>query len=1029
MSDAYSSQLDVERSLMKERGLAPEPRAPVRDRPDIAYKPAPPRVGSQQEYDALVPGTDFLDSQGNTRTKPHTVTDEESYETVPEGADFLDPQGNLRTKPQYEGVDFTTHTLFDMAVNEREQRRALERGYPGAEIRSDPRGFYVQEPDGTRRRPKSAFDESQSLGQQWKAAGAGMGGGFFPTVGAIGGEIVGGLAGGLPGAVGGAAAGGAAGQGFNDAIMALAGVYDRSVGEEATELGASGAMAGAGTAVGRGIAAIAPRMRGAKVGLPGFAAKFLGADPEGLQTAITLGERGGQGERESSNWLLRMLGVTEPGTMAPLSGWAKGAPRLQNIHEIFDPAFHTEKPLLQSATRHYEREAGNILEQLGERPEGSISSPTAAVSTERAGTAILTRAREAAIEQDARLAAAHAARRETAIGEALGRAVGQAGEHSARIETLRQAEVAARKAAEDLIDAGFQDIHRDIDGATKVAKAGGNSGDLWQAVGEKLKAMKQGIAARARKMYDEANALAGDHLPDISGLPERAAQFLSELPEGFENRYPSIVKQIRDLAGVQKLDEHGVPTGEWEKEPVTPTFGQLHNLRSILRSNYNHLDLTPDVKQGTFRFFANRVDEILHDPGAVPELQEAARALRQADDFYRDAIRPLTDKHVQAVVSGLESGMPADPQNLFDTLIREGRSDLTRTVARLVGPNLWAGIKAADVQSMLDLSRTLVPGQIDGRAFARQVLERHRNNMLEAVHGREASAKLIEQAQRIEMLDGRLELPIRHGYPVTEVISRAHAAANAVKAVAKQDPLGMLKREMGGIEAAAKKESAELRAKRLAGPFGFLLKPTTGAAEAVNRILGSEDLILAAAARFGEDSPEFEMLRQVHAQRILQGTLEPSEELAKISPEVQRVMFPGVMLDQMQQLAKEMDFLMSTRGTQGEAKSMAAVSKVEHPWASILGRGGTVAHVLTAPTKVVPGADAVGRAMLGGYYGLVRKLATSPAFLRWVQKGLDGDPVAREAVRRQVQKALQRGGAGVGEVLEQTQEPNLELTE
>jgi hypothetical protein len=120
---------------------------------------------------------------------------------------------------------------------------------------------------------------------------------------------------------------------------------------------------------------------------------------------------------------------------------------------------------------------------------------------------------------------------------------------------------------------------------------------------------------------------------------------------------------------------------------------------------------------------------------------------------------------------------------------------------------------------------------------------------------------------------------------------------------------------------------------------------------------------------------------------------------------------------------------MSTRGTQGTAKSMSAQSKVEHPWASILGRGGVVARTLTAPTKIVPFADATGRTMLGGYYGLVRKLATSPAFLRWVQKGLDGDPAAREMVRQQVQKALQRGGAvgaGVGEGLEQAQEPSPE---
>jgi hypothetical protein len=38
--------------------------------------------------------------------------------------------------------------------------------------------------------------------------------------------------------------------------------------------------------------------------------------------------------------------------------------------------------------------------------------------------------------------------------------------------------------------------------------------------------------------------------------------------------------------------------------------------------------------------------------------------------------------------------------------------------------------------------------------------------------------------------------------------------------------------------------------------------------------------------------------------------------------------------------------------------------------------------------------------------------------LRWVQKGLKGDPAAREMTRQEVQRAMQRGGAvgaGVGE--------------
>ena len=57
--------------------------------------------------------------------------------------------------------------------------------------------------------------------------------------------------------------------------------------------------------------------------------------------------------------------------------------------------------------------------------------------------------------------------------------------------------------------------------------------------------------------------------------------------------------------------------------------------------------------------------------------------------------------------------MPADPKNLFDTLVKEGRTDLTRKVSELIGKNLWAGVKAADVQQMLEASKSLVPDVIE----------------------------------------------------------------------------------------------------------------------------------------------------------------------------------------------------------------------------------------------------------------------------------------------------------------------------
>src|SRR5262249_52383742 len=154
-------------------------------------------------------------------------------------------------------------------------------------------------------------------------------------------------------------------------------------------------------------------------------------------------------------------------------------------------------------------------------------------------------------------------------------------------------------------------------------------------------------------------------------------------------------------------------------------------------------NLSSDVKNGSYKFFANRVDEIIHSADAVPELKAAAKALDAADAFYRENMAVFNARNIRTVMDGLRAGEPAAPQNLFNAIVKEGHSDLTRKVMGMIGPNLAAGVRAADVQSMLDASKSLVPGQVDGLAFARQVLDRYRSGLLHAVQGEETGNKLL----------------------------------------------------------------------------------------------------------------------------------------------------------------------------------------------------------------------------------------------------------------------------------------------
>lgn len=929
-----------------------------------------PKVADEAAYSSLEQGAEYLDPTGNRRRKRWEVKDETDYGRVPEGQSYVDPTGNERTKPVSEPLSYTAQTLYNMATNDRERRRALERSYPG-KVRETASGLEIDD-DGTLRKPKGITD----------APGATLTSAAAPTAGAVGGEIAGGIFGNLPGAIGGAAAGSAAGQTINDIVLGLTGVYDRGVGEQAWETTKAAGFGGAGTAAGRAIGALAGAPGGIRNAAPKMAADVLGADAQGLETAIGL----------------RQKGVP----VVPPSMWAKEAPHLQNAAEVFDPAFRTQRPLQQAAEQHYERQAAGLIHDTGVSRTDSVINPTGAVPTEEAGKLVRKTATDQHLgemaEADGRLAQEVAAARQAAEQR-----VAMTPE---RQEALRRAEIEATGKANLLIRMGFDDIEQATQQAMKVAEAGHNSGDLWWSVGEKLKALRQGVGARATTMYRQADELAGGHLPDVGELSRTARDFLGQLPEGFESRYPSVVAKMRDLAGVEKIDpKTGMPTGEWVKEPVRPSFGQLHNLRSEIRAEVDWYDLASDRTNGTYKFFENRINQILHDKNADPALRAAARQLDAADTWYAENIKIFNDKNLRTIMNGLRAGQPANEIKLAEAVLKPDNPDLSRKILDMVGSPLAAAVKAADVRSMLNAAKTLVPGQVDGTRFAAEVLERVRTGMLDVVHGEQMGGKLLKQAQYIQALEGKLDIPARPGDTAMDVITRARAAAEAAEAGAKQDPLKMLAGEMRKIEGQAKASAAKrLAEKKSTDPLTFLWDPTVGAVKSVDRILKSEDLILAAGARFGQNSSEFNMLRQIWTQRLLEGTTQPSQRLASVSLEIQNLMFPGVRLEEMQTLAREMDFLMGSKAANMQSgKSIAAQAKVNNPITSL--------PVARGAVKLVPGANFGARAALTQYYKMVTTLSSNLTFLKWVQKGLRGDEAARQMVREQVQRAMAVGGA------------------
>lgn len=1053
-----------------------------------------PRVADEAAYAELSPGSEYLDPTGNRRRKLYEVKHATDYAKVPEGETYLDPDGNERSKPKYEGISYTAQTLYNMSTNDKERRRALERSYPG-QVQEGVEGLYVDD-GGVLRRPKGFTDAPASM----------MSGMAGPTVGAVGGEVGGGLVANLPGAIGGAAAGSALGQGFNDIILGLTGVYDRSLGEQATETGLAAGFGAGGATVGRVIApAITSAASAGKVSAPGVAAAVVGADKEGLEAAIAMREKGLK--------------------LAPLSMWAKEAPRAIQLSEVLDPSFRTQQPLKQAAEAYYEQQAGKIIAQTGGPPEASLLAPKSAVPVEETGRML----QKAKIDQRA----AELAKADADLAEKTA-ATRQAAEARMPItpeqqEALRVAGIEARGKANLLIRAGFDDIEQGVDAAMKVAKAGSNSGDLWQSVGEKLQALHGAVGERYRTGRQAAIAAAGDTKVDITGLQTTAQQFLDRVPEQFQKRM-SMLKDITRIA-------------EGEGEGAL-SFEKAVELRTQLRMSADWYDLPSDQKNGLFKYFAGQLNDAIQNVGrqegkeaaqgfsrkevsrfthpelgpgdpaidqfltrgkplltmtreemdaygvgdqlkqaagarstefmadgrvpstvfwqpgkeseakrlvelmSKPDLENpahhrdvgkllgypqgeidafvgveasagrnAVKMLNETDAWYADNIKLYHAKNLQSILRGLESGEPADPVNLASALRQAGHTDLTNKIMDKLGPALAGAVRAADVQSMLDASQTLGTGQINGSAFAKEILERVKDKTLFSFHGQEMGEKLLKQAQNIEVFDGKLPLNVRPGDTALDIIGKARLAAEIADNAARQDPLKSLAAETRKIEGLARKEASQRNEEwRKSDPLSFLVDPTVLASKAATRILGSEDLILAYASQFGSDSPGFEALRQIYVRNFFRNTMEPGLKAAKMSPAVQELIFPGVSLSDMQVLAKEMEFLAGSKGIRDFGQSLQGATKVASPGSSVPG-GVSLGKATFGASNVMI------RPALTAYYKFVTEFWNDIPRMKWILKGLQGDDAAREMVRQQVQRSMQVGGAvgaGASEATYQT---------
>jgi hypothetical protein len=950
-----------------------------------------PRPRNPQELADILPGTQWVDPKGGIHTKPYAPTDPEDFKRVPEGAKWIDPEGGEHVRDVFDSLPFVAQTIFNMTQKPEEQEKALELFYPGQVKREKiSNELYVDMGEGKRGLKPRGFAHAPI---------SGIAAGLAPTAGAIAGEIMAGP----PGVV----AGSIIGQGWNDTFLKSLGVTERTVWDELESLGLAGLWGGVGAALG-GTAARTAATGGqlSKMKPSTLAASALGVDAEGLDMAIAIKakfeadlppEMSWKDRTSTGDYLRERLFGKK--MFVPVSMYAKEAPHLVNVTEVFDRAFHMNKPLLQSAMQYMEKRGRDILGKLGKDVSTieSLTEPTAAPSSRQAGETVLSAARQRVQLANTRLQELQQMQ-----------AAGKAGQKS-RLAELTAAKKEAGDAADGFINSVYQDILKDIENGNALAKVGRNTGELWETIANKFKALKRAEMAEARRRYKEWTQEFG-HIPhpNAAQAGDEARNFLSLLPEQFKKDYPGIVSQIERIGGV--LDEKGNIIPE---SVQTFNLDQLHELRNIIRYGIDYTTFKSDRMNGQKMLFQDKIDKLLQD------FPHAYRPLKEIDTWYQQTMNVFSEQRLQAVMNGLEGGEPADPRALYDVLIKANRTDLNKRFRAMLGENLWAGVRAADAEALMQESLSDTEGMFDANKFRNGVLERHRKGMLESIHGKETAQKWLDQARNLRLLKGKLDMPVKPGDKIPDVIQRVYEATKAIEDEAKRDPLGLLRSEMEQLQATRKLMKDE--------PLNFLYEPKQGAEEAIDKILAKPDLIYAAEQMFTRDSPAFNLIQQVAVERVLTGDLEPLGAISKWTKETQQLVF-GVAYDDMKLLAKEMNGLMNTKAVQDTAKSMAAQSLVNHPASGFLGRGGTFLPKL-------PGFDVGARTVLGGYYGMWRHITSSRWFLEFLRDGVKSkDPAVREAVRKAFAAKVHRymsitrpAGAGAGEGLYQwTQQDNPE---
>lgn len=862
-----------------------------------------PEISEENEsaYWSLPFGAKYKGPDGVVRER-RAVRDLRDLANVPGGEWYISPNGDRLLRPKYENIGLTGQTLYDMAINDRERRRVLERERGKDRVKQDELTgeLYVETDDpGVRLKPGAALTAGRAAAMGLSMAAPVAGGVLGAIGGAPGGPILSGA---------GAATGAMGGQQVNRLLMSLAGVRDAELAEEVADLAYSGLAAAAGSGVGTGISRLAGR-----------SAEGL-APSSSVATGVLVGRTGARNvpveELKMAEELMREGVIVPPRATMPDIAVANV------VVTDFERALRQRDPMLESAERFYENRARGIAEgATGRRVPESDSMLRARDSEPLAeiGDTAVRRALRDMDEADKRLESAYVPLIDTAT-ERLTRTAEQ---YQSQLSRLRNAAEANRESAENIVSMSLRAIDKDIDTAFKTAGISPDNGDLFRLVGERFNSLSIAARERTNRMYAQARELGADVRPSLTytvkeadgstrmaSLQDDARAFIAQLPEPYRNSsaVPEFVKRLTKL------------------ESGDVTFAELHELRSILRSRFDYGTPLPNIGDRPYREMEKLVDARLRDVGSAPQLRPAVEMLNQADAMYRRNAQRFGQTQIRDFIAKYRNGIQPNAEEVVSSLFRPGFNELIGEVRKIAGEPVFAALQAAHGREMIRSATTdAARGTVDLKALARRINDADADGVLEAVYGRRMSMRWRNFSDEIRAMQGTLDIGKIENTNLASILDQMRRQTAQADELAKADPLKGLADERKRLEREFADAKRTLSSERRADPLNFLSEGSVTGRAAASRILENADIMMAAYRKFGPESQEWQMLRDAAIERTLRREIGKSggEELAAdiagrgnkaLNDEVVKIMFPGNSYKDLQDLARYMSFWEKSRG-------------------------------------------------------------------------------------------------------------------